>query len=99
MVEEKHSENRKYSIIDKDVFVWLNSAKKKGIDGLCFNKFKADFIIDGFIKNYKKDDEIELNGEVYHIKILGKKCFGKECGLFNQMNKACSLKVGVGFAG
>ena len=63
MAEDKHSENRKYSIIDKDVFDWLNSAKEKGINGLCFKKFKADFIIEGFLKNYKEGDEIELNAK------------------------------------
>ena len=94
---EKHSSNRKYSLIDKEVFDWQEGMKALG-KGLCTKKFKADVVVDGLSK-YKLGDEITINNEKCHITELGKRCFFGECDLYKENDSSCRLKDGVAFAG
>ena len=87
---------KKYSIIDSDVFCWLNENKKK-CDGICLKKFHADFVLKDLSK-YKVGDEVLIDSILCHITQIGKKCFGTECNLFNKYKKPCKLKMGVAFA-
>ena len=97
MPMEKHSNNRKYSLIDKDVFEWQEKMKITE-KGLCIKKFKADFIISD-LKKYKLGDEIIINNEKCHITEVGKRCFPNDCDLYKEQSSSCKLKDGVAFAG
>lgn len=94
---EKHSSNRKYSLIDKEVFDWQEKIKALG-KGLCTKKFKADVVVDGLSK-YKLGDEIIINNEKCHITEVGKRCFFNECDLYRENSSSCKLKDGIAFAG
>lgn len=98
MANDKHTAERKYSLIDKKTYEYIESEKKKGTSALCFYKFKADFIIDNDIKNLKVDDEIEVNGILMKITKIGKACYPNECDLYKKTGKECFLTTGVAFA-
>lgn len=98
MNSEKHTGERKYSIIDKKTFEYLSREKKKGTNALCFNKFKADFVIDTDIQNLKVGDEIEINGTLIKITKIGKDCYPNDCDLYKETGKTCCLTTGVVFA-
>lgn len=94
----KHEENRKYSIIDSETKEYLDDVKNNGISGLCFNKFKADFVFDSKIKDLKISDKICIDGIEMIITKIGKECYPSNCELFKRYNKTCKLKDGVAFA-
>lgn len=96
-MKEKYSSNRKYSLIDKDVFDWQENVKALS-KGLCIKKFRADVVVEGLNK-YKLGDEITINNEKCHITEVGKKCFYDECDLYRENSSSCKLKDGVAFAG
>ena len=89
-------ENKKYSIIDKDVNNWLNDMRIIGEHGFCIDKFKADFIVDNLSK-YKVGDKLTIDGTAIEITMLGKNCYS-DCPYFKKEMKSCRLKDGVAFA-
>lgn len=89
---------KKYSIIDKKTKMYLDNVKKSSIQGLCFNKFKADFVFDGNIKYLNVGDTIYINGIKMIITKIGKGCYPMDCDFFKKNSKFCELKNGIAFA-
>lgn len=95
---DKYSENRKYSIIDIDTKEFLDTMKKNNEKGLCFNKFKTDFVFDGDIKDLNVGDKINIDGIDMIITQIGKACYQNECELYKKSRTSCKLKENVAFA-
>lgn len=98
MYKEKHTSERKYSLIDKKTNEYLVDAKKHDIIGLCFEKFKADYIVDMDIQKLKVGDEIKVDDTLMIITKVGKNCYPSDCGLYKMDGKACRLATNVAFA-
>lgn len=89
-------DNKKYSIIDKNVNDWLNDMRSIGEHGFCIEKFVADFIVED-LSRYKVGDKLTVDGTTIEITSLGKNCY-KDCPYFKKDKKSCHLKDGVAFA-
>lgn len=95
---DKCSENRKYSIIDIETKKFLDKMKKNNEKGLCFPKFKADYIFNGSIKDLNVGDIINIDGIDMIITQIGKGCYSNECELYKKNGNSCELKENVAFA-
>lgn len=95
---DKCNENRKYSIIDIDTKNFFDKMKKNNAKGLCFQKFKADYIFNGDIKNLNVGDKVNICGIDMIITQIGKGCYPNECELYKKNGIPCKLKENVVFA-
>lgn len=95
---DKCSENRKYSIIDIDTKKFLETMKNTNGKGLCFAKFKADYIFNGNIKDLNVGDKINIDGIDMIITQIGKGCYPNDCELYIENGVPCILKENVAFA-
>ncbi|MDO5563893.1 MAG: hypothetical protein Q4F88_01495 [Eubacteriales bacterium] len=93
----KKSIDKRISLIDRDVFLWLEEEKKKDAIGICEKKFHADYIVENLYK-YSVGDELTFNNIRYIIEQIGKTCYKEECDLFKIEKKPCRLIKGVAFA-
>ena len=89
---------REISFIDSETARWLREEAPE--DGLCLNRFHADYELEG-VCGWKTGDRVEIsgpNGEKlqFEVTITGKKCF-PECRLLQRTGEKCPLVAGVAF--
>jgi len=92
-MSKKNEENRQVSFIDADVKLWLEGEVPK--NGLCLQRFHADFTVRG-LAEMKAGDLLTIENNTYELTMVGKKCF-PECELLRETGKKCPLAGGAGF--
>ena len=89
---------REISFIDSETARWLREEAPE--DGLCLNRFHADYELEG-VCGWKTGDRGEITGPdgdklQFEVTITGKRCF-PECSLLQRTGEKCPLAAGVAF--
>lgn len=92
---KKHEGDRAVSFLDKEAAMWFREEATALEDGLCLNRFHADYEADG-VKDWQEGQTVTVCGRRYKITIKGKRCFA-ECGLLQRTGMKCPLADGVAF--
>lgn len=87
------SRRHEVSFVDAEVKKWLD--EEAPADGLCLGRFHADFTVDG-LTGMEAGQQIEIDGMLYRLTDMGKKCFG-ECELLHRTGEKCPLASGAAF--